>query len=200
MHIFDSDNVLKDLLMMVILLCRISPVLQANIQEHVVMKYEEQVNGITRQILASAPKGILIYKIPLSNKLWPKLPNKLYKLIWRLHNKRWSEQQMVAIEQARLDIEKEKIQAQLAKEASEGALKNRDLDLKEQKLALDAYKVGAEGTLKVDEKEKDRNTKAAIKAVEILTDLIKQEENIQNSETLKAADMITKMLAEVRKG
>jgi hypothetical protein len=106
---------------------------------------------------------------------------------------------MVQMEAQRLDIEREKVQAQLAKEAAEGAIKNRDLDIKEQKLALDAYKIGAEGTLKADEKEKDRNSKAAIKAVEILADLIKQEQNLENSETLKAADMITKMLSDARK-
>ena len=181
---------------------RISPVLQANIQEHVVMKYEEQVSGITRQILSSAPQGDPNLQNPaVIEQIMAQAAQQVMQANMAAAQQGGGpEQQMVAIEQARLDIEKEKIQAQLAKEASEGALKNRDLDLKEQKLALDAYKIGAEGTLKADEKEKDRNTKAAIKAVEILTDLIKQEENIQNSETLKAADMITKMLAEARKG
>jgi hypothetical protein len=108
------------------------------------------------------------------------------------------EQQMVQMEAARLQIEQQKVQAQLAKEATEGALKNRDLDLKEQKLALDAYKIGAEGTLKADEKEKDRNTKTAIKAVEILSDLIKQEDNLKNSETIKAADVIMKMIDQAK--
>ena len=181
---------------------RISPVLQANIQEHVVMKYEEQVSGITRQILSSAPQGDPNLQNPaVIEQIMAQAAQQVMQANMAAAQQGGGpEQQMVAIEQARLDIEKEKVQAQLAKEASEGALKNRDLDLKEQKLALDAYKIGAEGTLKADEKEKDRNTKAAIKAVEILTDLIKQEENIQNSETLKAADMITKMLAEARKG
>ena len=181
---------------------RISPVLQANIQEHVVMKYEEQVSGITRQIMASAPQGDPNLQNPaVIEQIMAQAAQQVMQANMAAAQQGGGpEQQMVAIEQARLDIEKEKVQAQLAKEASEGALKNRDLDLKEQKLALDAYKVGAEGTLKADEKEKDRNTKAAIKSVEILTDLIKQEENIQNSETLKAADMITKMLAEARKG
>ena len=181
---------------------RIAPVLQANIQEHVVMKYEEQVSGITRQILAEVPQGDPNLQNPaVIEQIMAQAAQQVMQANMAAAQQGGGpEQQMVAIEQARLDIEKEKVQAQLAKEASEGALKNRDLDLKEQKLALDAYKVGAEGTLKADEKEKDRNTKAAIKAVEILTDLIKQEENIQNSETLKAADMITKMLAEARKG
>ena len=36
---------------------RVAPILQANIQEHVVMKYQEQVNGVTRQMMAEAPEG-----------------------------------------------------------------------------------------------------------------------------------------------
>ena len=181
---------------------RIAPVLQANIQEHIVMKYEEQVNGLTRQMMAEAPPGDPNAQNPqvIEQVMAAAAQQVMQANMAAAQQGGGPEQQMVAIEAQRLEIEKQKIQAQLAKEASEGALKNRDLDLKEQKIALDAYKVGAENTLKSDEKEKDRNTKTAIKAVEILADLIKQEDNIKNSETLKAADMITKLLADAKKG
>ena len=181
---------------------RIAPVLQANIQEHIVMKYEEQVNGLTRQMMAEAPQGDPNAQNPqvIEQVMAAAAQQVMQANMAAAQQGGGPEQQMVAIEAQRLEIEKQKIQAQLAKEASEGALKNRDLDLKEQKIALDAYKVGAENTLKSDEKEKDRNTKTAIKAVEILADLIKQEDNIKNSETLKAADMITKLLADAKKG
>ena len=65
--------------------------------------------------------------------IWPK-STVLCKLALQRHSK-WSEQQ-ISDWASTADIEKEKIQAQLVKEASEGALKNRDLDLKEQKLRL----------------------------------------------------------------
>ena len=35
---------------------RVSPILQANIQEHVVMKYQEQINGMTQNMIAQAPQ------------------------------------------------------------------------------------------------------------------------------------------------
>lgn len=180
---------------------RVAPVLQANIQEHIVMKYEEQVNGITRQMLAEAPAGDPNAQNPavIEQVMAAAAQQVMQANMAAAQQGGGPEQQMVAIEAARLDVEKQKVQAQLAKEATEGAIKNRDLDLKEQKLALDAYKIGAENTLKSDEKEKDRNTKTAIKAVEILADLIKQEDNIKNSETLKAADMITKLLSDAKK-
>jgi len=179
---------------------RVAPVLQANIQEHVVMKYEEQVNGITRQIMSQAPQGDPNLQNPaVIEQIMAQAAQQVMQANMAAAQQGGSpEQQMVQMEAARLNIEQQKVQAQLAKEATEGALKNRDLDLKEQKLALDAYKIGAEGTLKADEKEKDRNTKTAIKAVEILADLIKQEDNIKNSETIKAADVIMKMIDQAK--
>ena len=179
---------------------RISPVLQANIQEHVVMKYEEQVNGITRQIMSQAPQGDPNLQNPavIEQIMTQAAQQVMQANIAAAQQGGGPEQQMVQMEAARLQIEQQKVQAQLAKEATEGALKNRDLDLKEQKLALDAYKIGAEGTLKADEKEKDRNTKTAVKAVEILSDLIKQEDNLKNSETIKAADVIMKMIDQAK--
>jgi hypothetical protein len=179
---------------------RVSPVLQANIQEHVVMKYEEQVNGITRQIMSQAPQGDPNLQNPaVIEQIMAQAAQQVMQANMAAAQQGGGpEQQMVQLEAARLDIEKQKVQAQLAKEATEGALKNRDLDLKEQKLALDAYKIGAEGTLKADEKEKDRNTKTAVKAVEILADLIKQEDNLKNSETIKAADVIMRMIDQAK--
>jgi predicted RNA-binding protein Jag len=109
------------------------------------------------------------------------------------------EQQMVQMEAQRLGLEKEKVQAQLAKEATEGALKNRDLDLKEQKIALDAYKIGAEGLLKAEEREKDRNTEQAMNAVKMLVDMIKQGDSIQSAESIKTSDVLIKMLEDAKK-
>ena len=177
---------------------RVAPILQANIQEHVVMKYEEQVNGLTRQMMAEAPEGDPNAQNPqvIEQVMMAAAQQVMQANMAAAQGGPTPEQAMVQMEAQRLQIEQEKVQAQLAKEASEGALKNRDLDLKEQKLALDAYKIGAEGTLKADEKEKDRNAKAAIKAVELLADMIKHEDNLESSEAAKAIDVISKMIAD----
>ena len=177
---------------------RVAPILQANIQEHVVMKYEEQVNGLTRQMMAEAPQGDPNAQNPqvIEQVMMAAAQQVMQANMAAAQGGPTPEQAMVQMEAQRLQIEQEKVQAQLAKEASEAALKNRDLDLKEQKLALDAYKIGAEGTLKADEKEKDRNAKAAIKAVELLADMVKHEDNLESSEAAKAIDVISKMIAD----
>ena len=183
------------------LMQRVSPILQANIQEHIVMKYEEQVNGVTRSMMAQMPQGDPSIQDP---KVVEQIMAKAAQQVMMANQAQAQqggspEQQMVQIEGQRLAIEKEKIQAQLAKEASEGALKNRDLDLKEQKIALDAYKVGAEGLLKAEEKDKDRNTQQAMNAVKMLVEMIKQGDDIQSAETIKTSDVLIKMLEDAKK-
>jgi len=183
------------------LMQRVSPILQANIQEHIVMKYEEQVNGVTRSMMAQAPQGSINAQDPkVVEQIMAKAAQQVMAANKAQAEKGGSpEQQMVQIEGQRLNIEKEKIQAQLAKEASEGALKNRDLDLKEQKIALDAYKIGAEGLLKAEEKDKDRNTQQAMNAVKMLVEMIKQGDSIQSAETIKTSDVLIKMLEDAKK-
>ena len=177
---------------------RIAPVLQANIQEHMVMKYEEQVNGLTRQMMSQAPEGdpnlqnpAVIEQVMAQAAQQVMMANQA-----AMQGGPSPEQAMVQMEAKRLEIEQQKVQAQLAKESVEGALKQRDLDLKEQKLALDAYKVGAENTLKADEAELERNNKRAIAALKMIADLIKTQENIDQQEASKAADILTKLLIE----
>ena len=181
---------------------RVSPVLQANIQEHTVMKYQEQVNGVTRQMMSQAPQGDPNVNNP---KVIEQVMIKAAQQVMQANQAAAQqgdspEQQMVQLEAQRLDLEKQKIQAQLAKEAAEGALKQRDLDIKEEKIALEAYKIGANSLMQADEKEKDRNNKTAIASVKVLADLIKQEEGQKGSENLKTADMITKLLLDAKKG
>ena len=177
---------------------RVSPILQANIQEHIVMKYQEQVNGITKSMMAQAPQGGQDPRVV--EQVMAQAAQQVMAANQAMAQQGGSpEQQMVQIEAQRLALEKDKVQANLAKEASEGALKNRDLDLKEQKIALDAYKVGAEGLLKAEEKDKDRNTEQAINAVKMLVEMIKQGDSIQSAETIKTSDVLIKMLEDAKK-
>jgi hypothetical protein len=162
---------------------RVAPVLQANIQEHVVMKYQEQINGVTRQMMSQAPTGDPNAQNPqVIEQVMVAAAQQVMQANQAAAQAGPSpEQAMVQMEAQRLEIEKEKVQAQLAKEATEGALKNRDLDLKEQKIALDAFKIGAENTLKAEEKE------------------VKAEEGNKMMENKEVANMITKLLLSSQK-
>jgi len=177
---------------------RIAPVLQANIQEHMIMKYQEQIQGVTRGMMAEAPEGDPNAQNPqIIEMVMAQAAQQVMQANQAAAQAGPSpEQAMVQMEAQRLDIEQQKVQAQLAKEAVEGALKQRDLDLKEQKLSLDAYKIGAENTLKADEKEADRNNKRTIVALKMITDLIKTQEQLDQNEAMKGIDVLTKVLME----
>lgn len=177
---------------------RIAPVLQANIQEHMIMKYQEQIQGVTRGMMAEAPEGDPNVQNPqIIEMVMAQAAQQVMQANQAAAQAGPSpEQAMVQMEAQRLDIEQQKVQAQLAKEAVEGALKQRDLDLKEQKLSLDAYKIGAENTLKADEKEADRNNKRAIEALKLIADLIKTQEQLDQTEAMKGVDVLTKVLME----
>ena len=172
---------------------RIVPVLQANIQEHMILKYQEQVGGMAEQAEQQAQATGQSVDEQTAEMIMAQAAQQIAQTNMVLAKQGMNitpEQQMVQLEGQRLNIEQKKLQAQIAKEQAEGALKNRELQLKEMKLSVDAYTQGASQILKSDEKEKDRNAKKAMKAVEIFADLLQQEENLTNDRILKAADIV----------
>jgi hypothetical protein len=172
---------------------RIVPVLQANIQEHMILKYQEQIGGMAEQAEQQAAMSGQSVDEQTAEMIMAQAAQQIAQTNMTLAKQGMNitpEQQMVQLEGQRLNIEQQKLQAQIAKEQAEGALKNRELQLKEMKLSVDAYTQGASQILKSDEKEKDRNAKKAMKAVEIFADLLQQEENLTNDRILKAADIV----------
>ena len=175
---------------------RIVPVLQANIQEHMILKYQEQLGGMVGQAEEQATMSGQEIDEKTAEMIMAQAAQQIAQTNQILAQQGMNitpEQQMVQLEGQRLSIEQQKLQAQLAKEQAAAALKNRELGLKEMKLAVDAYSNGASQILKSDEKEKDRNAKKAMKAVEIFADLLKQEEELTNDRILKAADIVTEL-------
>ena len=74
-------------------------------------------------------------------------------------------------------------------------MKNRDLDLKEQKIFLDAQAKGINEEMRAYQKEEDRNSKRALKAMDVLADLLKAQEN----NDLEEAKLSAKLLQDVIK-
>ena len=178
---------------------RIVPVLQANIQEHMILKYQEQIGGMSEQAEQQAAMAGRSIDEQTAEMIMAQAAQQIAQTNMILAKQGMNitpEQQMVQLEGQRLNIEQQKLQAQIAKEQAEGALKNRELQLKEMKLSVDAYTQGASEILKSDEKEKDRNAKKAMKAVEIFADLLQQEENLTNDRILKAADIVADLAKE----
>jgi len=176
---------------------RIVPVLQANIQEHMILKYQEQLGGMMDQAEQQAAMSGQAINEKTAEMIMAQAAQQIMQTNQIMAQQGLNitpEQQMVQLESQRLGIEQQKIQVQLAKDQATSALKNRELGLKEMKLSVDAYSNGASQILKSDEKEKDRNTKKAIKAVEIFSDLLKQQEQLTTDKILKATDIVSNMV------
>ena len=190
------------------LMQRIAPILEANMQEHMMLKYQEQITGITENMVSSYgaeaeqqgidpndPKVIEAVMATAAQQVMQ--ANQVAAMQQQAMS---PEAQLVQIEAQKLGIEQQKVQGQAAKEAVNAANKQRELDLKELQIQLDMFKEGANITAKAEDSERNRESKKAIAAMEALLELADTEANIDRDKTLKAADMLSKFISDSNKG
>ena len=192
---------------------RVQPVLQANIQEHSVMKYQEQVNGMAQQELGTvAPESA--QKPEVIELALMEAAKKVQNANQAMGMVQSPEQQMVALEQAKVELEKQKMQMDLAVNNAEVALENKKLDLEENKQILEATRSGVTAAIKEEKGISDRTSKETIKALEMLTKLlteqmkeegqderammsmIKDRADSQDKSQMQAVDMILNLIKE----
>lgn len=176
---------------------KLGAALQANISEHMLVKYQEQIDGLYEQSLqnpqvlsqiALDPEAIGMVQAQAAQQI-------LQANAAAAQGPMTPEQQMLQIEAQKLQVEQNKTAAQIAKAQADAALKNRDLDLKEQKLVLDTQSQGAQEQMKAYQKQEDRDHRRALKAMDVLADLLKAQEN----NDLEAAKVSAKILEQVMK-
>ena len=190
------------------LMQRIAPILEANMQEHLMLKYQEQVTGITEEMISTYGNDAEQQGIDPSNPdlIEAVMATAAQQVLQANQTAAMQQQamspeaQLVQIEGQKLGIEQQKVQAQAAKEAVNAANKQRELDLKELQIQLDMFKEGASITAKAEDSERNRESKKAIAAMEALLELADTEANIDRDKTLKAADMLSKFISDTNKG
>jgi len=165
------------------IMARIKPVLESNIQEHSVLKYQEQMNGVTSQMLQQVPPeqqgqstvvemamAQAAQQVMQANQQ-PPAPT--------------PEQQLVALEQEKVKLQQQKLQADTAINAAELELKTKELDLKENEQILDMLESGATDNFKREKAEADRETKKELSAMNNLAKIevekMKDAKDIQNT-------------------
>ena len=113
---------------------RIVPVLQANIQEHMIMKYQEQISGVSKEMIAqygpeAAAAGVDVQDPRLMEQVIAQAAQQVAQAnqaAAQMQMAATPEAQMVQIEQQRLGVEQQKVQTQMAKEAATAANYDRD--------------------------------------------------------------------------
>ena len=105
------------------------------------------------------------------------------------------EQQMVQLEQARVVLEQQKLQLKAATDSADAALENRKLDLEEKELEVKIIQKGMSQQLDMQDKNEDRSSRQAIKAIDILTRVATEQAKLETSEKLKVMEVVAKLAA-----
>ena len=145
---------------------RIQPILQANIQEHSVMKYQEQMNGIAEGMMKQLPpeqaQDPSVIEMAMS-----KAAQEVMNANQALGKAQSPEQQLVSLEQAKVELQKEKIKSDTMVQAAEMELQNKKLELDENEQIIDMLKAGASDNIKREITSLDNETKKDLKIMEI---------------------------------
>jgi hypothetical protein len=177
---------------------RIGPILQANIQEHSVMQYQEQMNGVAQEAIKQLPPEQQ-QDPSVIEMVMAQAAQKVMNANQAAGMAQSPEQQLVALEQAKVELQKQKLQSDTVVQAAEMELKNKQLELDENEQIIDMLKSGAADNFKKEKAALDRESKKDIKSIDIMGKLAVEEEK-QNAEDQRNQDRIMKdVLQQIKK-
>ena len=173
------------------IMAKVAPVLQANIQEHSMMLYQEQMNGLTRVGLEQLPpeqQTPETIEIIMSNAAQQVLNANM-----AAGQVQSPEQQLVSLEQAKVQLEAEKLKVDAALNNAKMALETKELDLKENELLLEAADKKVSNVMKEQKTQADRISKQQMKSLELLTKVAIEESKIESKEGETALKLLTEI-------
>jgi hypothetical protein len=145
------------------IMARIKPVLESNIQEHSVLKYQEQMSGVTEQMMQQVPteqqEQPSVIEMAMAEAAQQVMSANQQGMAQS------PEQQLVALEQAKVQLQQQKLQSDTAVQAAELELKTKKLELEENEQILDMLESGATDKFKREKAEADRESKKEITAM-----------------------------------
>ena len=171
---------------------RVAPIIQANIQEHSVMKYQEQMSGIANQMMQQAPEQA---NNPAAAEMaMAQAAQQVLNANQALGMAQSPEQQLVALEQAKVELEKQKVQANTVANAAELELKNKKLELEENEQIIGMMKATATDNLKRDNAEANRSSKEKLKEMELMVKAMIEEFKLNKDDERQAIQNIKEMI------
>ena len=188
---------------------RIRPILEANIQEHSVMKYQEQMNGVAQEALQQLPPEQQQNPAVLE-MVMAQAAQQVMNANQAMGMAQSPEQQLVALEQAKVELQKQKLQSDTVTQAAEMEIKNKQLELDENEQIIDMLKAGSSEEFKKEKDAKDRESRKEIKEMEIdaldrreieriRKDIIEQNMRDDRDLDMKGLDALVKMAIEQSK-
>ena len=174
---------------------RIAPVIQANIQEHSVMKYQEQMSGVTQQLSQGSQDPAVIEQAMAQAAQQVMQANQMAAQGMGQS----IEQQTIQLQKDQLMLDKEELDIKAMTDSADLQLKNRELTLKENELKVKTIKEGSMALMKEEEKEQERSLKQTQDTLKNLTELAKITLEDETKRKLKAADIEASFAKEVVK-
>ena len=171
---------------------RIAPILQANVQEHSVMKYQEQMSGLANEVMQQAPdqaNNPAVVEMAMAQAA-----QQILNANQAMGQAQSPEQQLVALEQAKVELEKQKLQSDTVTDAAELEIKNKELEMKETAQIIEMLKASANSKTKEEQAELNRESKEAIKEAEFQTKIQIEQAKIESVNERELARTISEML------
>ena len=153
------------------IMARIKPILEANIQEHSVMKYQEQISGVTKMAGQQNPQAVEMAMAQAAQQV--------LNANQAMGMAQSPEQQMVSLEQAKVELEKEKLKMDSARNSADAALESQKLELEEMKLLKDSAVDGQNAMMKKQKADLDRASKETMKQLDLLTKTVIAEQRAE---------------------
>ena len=156
------------------LMQRIKPVLESNIQEHMVLKYQEQMTGVTQMGMQEVGPQ----KPQVAEAIMAQAAQQVLNANQAMGIAQSPEQQLVALEQKKVELQQQKLQMDAANNSAEAALDVQKLKLEQLKLLQEAAAEGQSAILKKEKSELDRASKEPLKALDLLAKLSIEDQKI----------------------
>ena len=179
---------------------RLQPILASNIQEHSVMKYQEQMNGLTQQKLQQNVSPEQAQNPAVVQGAMAEAAEEILNANMAMGKQQSPEQQMVELEQKRVELEMQKLQLQAAKDNAQAVQDAQEFELKQTEMLLKTAQGKETQEIKVNKAEADRLSKQQMKALDIMSKLTSEENRVQieadkitSQEKIKALETLSNM-------
>jgi len=151
-----------------------APVIQANIREHMMLRYKTQIEGVVAQTVPPEQYQMAVQQ-GMQDAIIAEAAARVATANQQIVSAGSPEERLIQIDQERLRLDQEKLQLDAIKDAANIATKNRQLDLKEDQQRMAALKDGIKIMSDKEEAELDREENRREMLIDLLADVAKSE-------------------------
>jgi hypothetical protein len=151
----------------------IGPLLQANISEHMLLKYQENIGAVMQQ---QGPVDAGQQEFAMAQAAQQLA--QMQQMAAQGAQQGSLEQQSLDIQKMKVQLEQQEVQQEAVEKAADMMLRQKDLELRERKLQVDAVKSQVEIDVKANKDEEERQSKLFIELLKLMAKAKEREATI----------------------